>query len=137
MEPSNDLYPALPSMTALYVILRKFSVNSAIDLNVLSVECSSRERKEEILKVYLPPASLEKPKKIEIALRKSFWKSCMLAIEPSPHFAAHPWTVSVCVDVSLPSHSLAAIQVAVLSAYPPYNFPMSPMFITKVIVWVF
>ena len=108
-------------MTFIYVISRKFSVNPAIDLNVLSFECSSRERKEEILKVYLPPASLEKPTKIKIELGRSFWKSCMLAIEPSPHFAADPWTVSVYVNVSRASHSLAAFQAAALSAYPPYK----------------
>ncbi len=137
MELSNDLYQTLPSMTFIYVIPRKFPVNSAIDLNVLSVECSSRERKEEILKVYLPSASPRKPTKIEVELQTSFWKSCMLAIEPSPHFAADPWTVSVCVAVSRASHSLAAIYVVASSAHPPYKCPMSPMFITKVIVWVF
>jgi hypothetical protein len=108
-------------MTFICVIFRKFSVNSAIDLNVLSLECSSRERKEEILKIYLAPASLGKPTKIEIDLQRSFWKSCMLAIEPSPHFAADPWTVSVCVDVSRASSSLAASQAAALGACPPYK----------------
>ena len=108
-------------MTFIYAIFRKFSVNSAIDLNVLSVECSSRERKEEILKIYLPPASLRKPTKIEIELGRSFWKSCMLAIEPSPHFAAEPWTVSVCVKVARASQSLGTFQAAALSAYSPYK----------------
>ena len=130
----------LPNITindVLYVILRKIPVNSAIRLNVLGVECGTRERKEEILKVYLPFASPEKPTSNEINLLRSFWKSCMLAIELSPHSAADPWTVSVRVDVSRASHSLAAFLPAALSADPPYKCFMSSMFITKVIVWVF